>query len=88
MEVTRKAMAANEVYLLSSASNVLPLFLPKKVSAPPAMEPDKPACLPDCNNTITIIDNANKICSILTITLSATKDNTSYISDSKSERRD
>lgn len=44
---------------------VLPLFLPKNVSAPPAIEPDNPADFPDCINTITIIDKAIIICKIL-----------------------
>lgn len=58
IEVTRKAIAANAVYLLSIASMVLPLFFPKNVSAPPAIIPDNPADLPDCNNTITIMETA------------------------------
>jgi len=55
------------VYLFNIASIVLPLFLPKKVSAPPAMEPDSPCDFPDCINTITIIDKAIIICKIFKI---------------------
>ena len=61
-------MAANDVYLPSNASIVLPLFFPKKVSAPPEIAPDNPADLPDCNKTITIIDTENTICNIFTST--------------------
>ena len=67
MDVTRNIIAATDVYLLSKASMVLPLFFPKKVSAPPAIEPDNPAVFPDCSNTITIIDKANIIWNIETI---------------------
>jgi hypothetical protein len=66
IQVIKNPMAATAVYLLSSASMVLPLFLPKNVSAPPAIEPDSPACLPDCSNTITIIDIENNMCKIET----------------------
>jgi hypothetical protein len=82
MDVIRKAMAANAVYLLSMASMVLPLFLPKKVSAPPAMDPDSPADFPDCSNTKTMIEIANKICKIFIIIFTALKKNTSKKSTS------
>lgn len=61
IEVTRNPIAANAVYLLNIALIVRPLFLPKNVSAPPAIEPLSPADLPDCNNTISIIERANII---------------------------
>ena len=40
-------MATHLVILASLASRLLALFLDKKVSAPPAMAPDRPALLPD-----------------------------------------
>jgi len=58
IDVTKNATAAIEVYLPSNASRVLPLFLPKNVSAPPAIDPDKPADLPDCINTMITMANA------------------------------
>lgn len=54
-------IAAIDVYLLNKASSVLPLFFPKKVSAPPAIAPDSPADLPDWNRTITMMDSENII---------------------------
>jgi len=60
-DVMRKDIAANDVYLLSIASMVLPLCFPKKVSAPPAMDPERPAVLPDWSRTITIIETANNM---------------------------
>jgi hypothetical protein len=65
--VIRNAIAAIEVYLLKIASIVLPLFFPKNVSAPPAMEPDRPADLPDWRSTITVREIANSIWIIDTI---------------------
>lgn len=56
MDVIRNAIATNFVYFSNIASNVRPLFFPKKVSAPPAIEPDNPALFPDCNNTTAIND--------------------------------
>ena len=58
-----KAKAPNKmaiiiVALLSISS--MPFFLPKKVSAPPAMEPDKPALFPDCNK-IYILSHEGRI---------------------------
>ena len=67
IDVTRKAMEANEVYLLSIASIVRPLLFPKNVSAPPAIVPDMPADLPDCSSTVTIMDIENKTCSTFMI---------------------
>lgn len=43
------------------------LFPPKKVSAPPAIDPESPALLPDCKTT----DNIKHIASIASITLRA-----------------
>ena len=70
-------MAATAVYLVSIASIVRPLFLPKNVSAPPAIDPERPACLPYCNNTIIIIEMANIMCIMLTIHFAINKCNTS-----------
>jgi len=67
IEVTKKAIDANDVYLLSIASIVRPLLLPKKVSAPPAMTPEMPDALPDCSSTITIIEIENITCKMFTI---------------------
>jgi len=47
IDVTIKPIAIYVVYFDSIASMVLPLFLPKKVSAPPAILPERPAALPD-----------------------------------------
>lgn len=76
IEVTRKAIAAKAVSLLSIASIVLPLFLPKKVSAPPAIEPERPACLPDCKRTTTIMKSAKSTCTIFKIIFKAATINT------------
>ena len=46
---TRKLMATHLVLLASLASQVLALFLDRKVSTPPPMAPDRPAVLPDCS---------------------------------------
>lgn len=77
MDVTRNIIAAIEVYLLNNASRVLPLFFPKNVSAPPAMDPDKPADLPDCKRTMIMMDNENIIWNIETMIWIADKKNTS-----------
>ena len=63
-DVTRKITAAADVIFDKIASIVLPLFLPKNVSAPPAIEPDKPAVLPDCIKTIAISAIATIMCKI------------------------
>ena len=55
-EVITNTIAAYVVHLPSIPFNVLALFLPKKVSAPPAISPEIPALLPDCNITIKIRD--------------------------------
>lgn len=39
-------------------------FLPKKVSAPPAMEPDIPALRPDCNKIVAITPKQQITCNI------------------------
>ena len=57
---TRKAMATHLVAFASLAYQVLALFLDRKVSAPPAMAPDRPAVLPDCSRTTAIRNRANK----------------------------
>jgi hypothetical protein len=67
IEVTINMIAATDVYLLKIASIVLPLFFPKNVSAPPAIEPESPADLPDCSKIIIMMDNENIICNIETI---------------------
>jgi hypothetical protein len=77
MDENKNATAAMAVYLLSIASIVLPLLFPKKDSAPPAMEPDKPADFPDCSNTIITIPNAIIICKILRIIAPTLKPKTS-----------
>lgn len=46
---------------LNKSSN--PFFLPNNCSAPPAIAPDMPALLPDCNNTVAIKPNAAITCS-------------------------
>ena len=46
-EVATNNIATTAVALSSMPSIVLALFLPKNVSAPPPMLPDRPACLPD-----------------------------------------
>jgi len=61
IDVTRNMIAATDVYLLNRASIVLPLFFPKNVSAPPAIEPDNPADFPDCKRTIMIMESENII---------------------------
>lgn len=73
IDVIRKAIAANVVNLESIASIVLPLFLPKKVSAPPVILPVSPALLPDWSKTITIIANAKNIWNMYAIIFSASK---------------
>ena len=42
IEVTKNAIATTDVHLERIASIVLPLFLPKKVSEPPAIAPERP----------------------------------------------
>ena len=64
IDVTRNAMDANDVYLLSMASMVRPLLFPKNVSAPPAMVPEIPADLPDCNSTVMMMEIENRTCKI------------------------
>lgn len=59
IEVTRNAIEAKDVYLLSIESIVRPLLLPKNVSAPPAIVPDMPDVLPDWSSTVIIIDIEN-----------------------------
>lgn len=61
IDVITNTTAATVVHLLNKASIVLPLFLPKKVSAPPAIEPDNPALFPDCKRTIAINETATMI---------------------------
>lgn len=39
-------------------------FLPKNVSAPPLMEPDKPALRPDCSKTVAITPRQQIICTM------------------------
>jgi len=54
IDTTKKAAAIIHVYLPSIASRVLPLYFPKNVSAPPAIEPESPALFPDCKSTTII----------------------------------
>jgi len=51
---TINAPAAILVAFCSVSIRVLALFLPKKVSAPPAIEPDRPALFPDWSKTAAI----------------------------------
>ena len=46
-EVTTNKIATTAVAFSSMPSRVFALFLPKKVSAPPPIEPESPADLPD-----------------------------------------
>ncbi len=57
--------ATTEVTFDKIPSIVLPLFLPKNVSAPPAIAPDIPCVLPDCIKTITIKTKATIISMIV-----------------------
>ena len=50
---TTKATATHFVIFASFASSDLALFLDKKVSAPPAIAPERPELFPDCIITIT-----------------------------------
>jgi hypothetical protein len=68
IDVIRKAMAAIFVYLLNIASIVLPLFLPKKDSAPPDTIPDIPCVFADCKSTIIIMDTQKSKCMIVSNT--------------------
>lgn len=49
---TIKETAATRDNLEKKSS--IPFFLPNMVSAPPEIEPDKPALLPDCKRTVAI----------------------------------
>lgn len=51
----KKAMEIYFVHFASFASIVRPLFLPKNVSAPPAIAPERPEERLSCNRTTTII---------------------------------
>jgi hypothetical protein len=66
-DVIRNATATTDVYLLSKASSVLPLFFPKNVSAPPAIDPERPADLADWRSTTTTMEIEKIICKIVTI---------------------
>lgn len=57
----KKKIATYFVILTSLLSKVLPLFFPKKVSAPPAIAPESPADLPSCKSTRAIIAIEDKI---------------------------
>jgi len=61
--IAKKTAANNLVVLLKNSS--IPFFLPKKVSAPPAIDPDRPAEVPDCSNTVAIIAKAITTCTIV-----------------------
>ena len=61
-EVITNKIAAYVVHLPSIPFNVLALFFPKNVSAPPAISPEIPALLPDCKITIKISDKHTITC--------------------------
>ena len=66
--ITINPMATHLVILASLASQLLALFLDRKVSAPPAMAPDSPALFPDWSSTTATrnsADNAqNQLCDL------------------------
>ena len=62
--VNSKNSAEAAIEHLASISS-MPFFLPKKVSAPPAMEPLRPALLLDCSKTLIISAMAHSICRIV-----------------------
>lgn len=68
--VTTNAIATTDVHLPNIASIVLDLFLPKNVSAPPAIVPDKPAVFPDCSRTTAISITEKIICKTVKAILS------------------
>ncbi len=61
-EVIMNNTAKTDVNLPSNSS--IPFFFPKKVSAPPAIEPDKPSLFPDCINTVIINPKLKMTCTI------------------------
>jgi hypothetical protein len=60
-------IATADVYLLKIASIVLPLFFPKNVSAPPAIDPESPSDLADCSKIIIMMAKEKIICNTETI---------------------
>jgi hypothetical protein len=72
-------MATYTVILLKNSSR--PFFLPKKVSAPPAIAPDSPALLPDCNRITAISPKQSNTCNIVKIILPTTLFSSSLIKD-------
>lgn len=66
-DVMIKSTATTAVALARIPSMLLALFLPKKVSAPPAIEPESPSCEPDWKRTIAINITASTTCTIVKI---------------------
>ena len=66
-EVMINNTATTAVPLARIPSMLLALFLPKKVSAPPAIEPERPCCAPDWKRTIAISTIASTTCTIVKI---------------------
>ena len=60
--MTPNEIAAITVSLESIPSQDFALFLPKNVSAPPAIEPDRQACFPDWRRTTAIMKTARMTC--------------------------
>ena len=60
IEVMMKKTAIIAVHLAKMPSMLLALFLPKNVSAPPEIEPERPSCEPDWKRT-TAVNNTARI---------------------------
>ncbi len=67
IEVTMKSNATAAVHFARIPSKDLALFLPKNVSAPPAIEPESPCCAPDWKRTIATNTTASITCTIVII---------------------